>query len=101
MTWNPNLHSISKLGPSKPDLSIVQRACWDVINLVYFEAERGRSPTRLTLELRIMGGSDVLMAPQKGNDHGTASIDVLTVPNAEFKQGVAEIWMALNITLLS
>lgn len=85
--------------PSKPDLSIVQRAWWDVIKLVYREAERGRSPMRLTLELRIMGGSDVLMAPQKGNDHGTASIEVLTVPNAvpeqweEFKQEVAEIWM--------
>ena len=85
--------------PSKPDLSIVQRAWWDVIKLVYREAELGRSPLRLTLELRIMGGSDVLMAPQKGNDHGTASIEVLTVPNAvpeqweEFKQEVAEIWM--------
>ena len=68
------------LDPSKPDLSIVQRAWWDFIKLVSREAERGRFPR--TLELRIMGGSDSLMAPQNGNDHGTANIEVLTVPNA-------------------
>lgn len=50
--------------PSKPDLSIVQRAWWDVIKLIYEEAREGRSPMRLTMELRIMGGSDILMAPQ-------------------------------------
>ena len=86
--------------PSKPDLSIVQRAWWDVIKLVYREAENERSPMRLTLELRIMGGSDMLMAPQYKNDLGTASIEVLTVPNAApeewetFKQEVADIWMS-------
>lgn len=86
--------------PSKPDLSIVQRAWWDVIKLVYREAEASRSPMRLTLEMRIMGGSDMLMAPQYGNPHGTASIEVLTVPNAVpdewevFKQEVADLWMS-------
>lgn len=86
--------------PSKPDLSIVQRAWWDVIKLVYREAKEGRSPMRLALELRIMGGSDVLMAPQYRNDHGTASIEVLTITNAVpeqwevFKQEVADIWMS-------
>jgi len=54
--------------PSKPDFSIVQRAWWDVIKLVYADADKEdpSSPMRLTLELRIMGGSDMLMAPQKG-----------------------------------
>lgn len=86
--------------PSKPDLSIVQRAWWDVIKLVYREAENERSPMRLVLELRIMGGSDMLMAPQYKNDLGTASIEILTVPNAvpeqweAFKQEVADIWMS-------
>lgn len=89
--------------PKKPDLSIVQRAWWDVINLVYREAKDGRSPMRLTLELRIMGGSDMLMAPQYGNDLGTASIEILTIPNAvpeqweAFKQEVADIWMGYEI----
>lgn len=47
-----------------------------------------------------MGGSDMLMAPQYKNEFGTASIEVLTVPNAApeewetFKQEVADIWMS-------
>ena len=88
---------------SKPDLSIVQRAWWDVIKLVYPEAQDGRSPMRLTMELRITGGSDIHMAPQYGNDHGTASIEILTVPNAvpeeweAFKQQVADIWMSYEL----
>lgn len=89
--------------PSKPDLSIVQRAWWDVINLVYRKAKDGKYPMRLTMELRIMGGSDMHMAPQYGNDHGTASIEILTVLNAapedweEFKQEVATIWMSYEV----
>lgn len=89
--------------PMKPDFSIVQRAWWDVIKLVYQEAEDkddSSSPMRLALELRIMGGSDVIMAPQRGNTL-TASIEVLTIPDAvaddewmEFIQKVADIWMS-------
>ncbi|KAL8730152.1 MAG: hypothetical protein Q9166_004235 [cf. Caloplaca sp. 2 TL-2023] len=92
-----------KSDPSKPDLSIVQRAWWDAIKLIYEEAKDGRSPMRFTLELRIMGSSNMIMAPQKGNDHGTASIEVLTVPNAVpeewevFKQKVADIWMGYEV----
>ncbi|KAL8972182.1 MAG: hypothetical protein Q9197_002900 [Variospora fuerteventurae] len=50
-----------------------------------------------------MGGSDMTMAPQRGNDHGTASIEFLTVPNAapeeweEFKQKMADIWMGYEV----
>jgi hypothetical protein len=56
---------------------------------------------RLTLELRIMGGSDLLMAPQHGNQHGTASIEVLSIPDVVadgewegFLQQVVDIWMS-------
>jgi hypothetical protein len=87
--------------PTKPDFTIVQRAWWDVIKLVYAEDESGESPMRLTLELRIMGGSDVVMAPQRGNMLGTASIEVLTAPDAvtdgewfRFCQKVADLWMS-------
>ena len=55
---------------------------------------------RLTLELRIMGGSDMHMAPQHKNDH-TASIEVLTVPDAQndgewqdFMQRLIGKWMS-------
>lgn len=90
--------------PTKPDFSIVQQAWWDVIKLVYQQAESKddpSSPMRLTLELRIMGGSDVIMAPQRGNSLGTASIEVLTIPDAvaddewmDFIQKVTDIWMS-------
>jgi hypothetical protein len=54
---------------TKPDLTFVRKAWWDVINLVY-AAEHNKSPLRLTLELRIMGASNIIMAPQYGNDLG-------------------------------
>ena len=102
----------------KPDFSVVQRAWWDVIDLVYETAGNTASdsflksvfltltrkdkhtPMRLTLELRIMGGSDLIMAPQAGNNL-TASIEVLTVPDAQhdgewesFMQAVCDRWMS-------
>jgi len=87
--------------PSKPDFSIVRRAWWDVINIVYEDAA---SPMRLAMELRIMGGSDILMAPQYGNQHGTASIEVLTIPDAvtdeewqPFMQKVCDTWMGYEV----
>lgn len=89
--------------PSKPDLTVVQRAWWDIINLVYATSDRPEdpsSPMRLALELRIMGGSNVILAPQYGN-LWTASIEVLTIPDTvadgewkEFLQKVADIWMS-------
>lgn len=89
--------------PTKPDFSLAQRAWWDIINLVYQDADKPdpSSPMRLTLEMRIMGGSDVLMAPQRGNEFGTVSIEVLSIPDAvkdaewhDFLQRVADIWMS-------
>ena len=82
----------------KPDWSVVRRAWWDVIELVYSEID---SPLRLCLELRIMRDSDILMAPQRGNGKlGTASIEILTLPDAVtdgewsgFVQKVCDKWM--------
>lgn len=94
----------SKDDPTKPDFSIIQRAWWDVIKLVYEDAETGDDPSsamRVALEMRIMGGSDMLLAPQKGNDLGTLSIEVLTLPDAvaddewqSFAQKVVDLWMS-------
>lgn len=92
--------------PSKPDFSIVQRAWWDIIRLVYKDVDAGSDPSsamRVALEMRIMGGSDVLMAPQKGNDLGTLSIEVLTLPDADtddewqaFAQRAIDLWTGLG-----
>ncbi|KAK7954106.1 hypothetical protein PG996_014992 [Apiospora saccharicola] len=88
--------------PSRGDLTVVKRAWWDAINLVYNDYEKnGTAPMRVTLEMRIMGGSDVLMAPQYGNKWGTASIEVITIPDADkdgewhdFVQRLSDIWMS-------
>src|SRR5205814_8915836 len=86
---------------TKSEFSIDQRAWWDVINLVYEDSE---TSMRLTLELRIMSGSDTIMAPQYGNEHGTASIEVLSIPDSvsddewlPFVQRVADTWMSYEV----
>jgi hypothetical protein len=81
--------------PTRADWSICQRAWWDVIRNVY---ERADAPMRVALEMRIMGGSEITMAPQRGNTFGTCAIEVLTneiTPNrqwARFKQELANLW---------
>jgi hypothetical protein len=81
--------------PTQPDWSICQHAWWDVIAAVYGASD---APMRVTLEMRIMGGSDITMAPQYGNSLGTCSIEVLTTlitPEAEwvsFMQNLANRW---------
>ncbi len=61
--------------PTQPDWSVCQRAWWDAIASVYAAAD---APMRVTLEMRIMGGSNITMAPEYGNSLGTCSIEVLT-----------------------
>jgi hypothetical protein len=86
-----------KTGEEGPDFDVVRKAWWDVIKLVY---EDDDSPMRLTLEMRIMGNSELIMAPQRGNKWGTVSIEVLSildVPQKEwvgFLQKVADLWLS-------
>ena len=81
--------------PTRADWSIAQRAWWDVVRNVY---ERRDAPMRVALEMRIMGGSNITMAPQHGNRFGTCSIEVLTnqaTPAREwtrFMQDIANLW---------
>ncbi len=63
----------------EPDWSICQRAWWDAIVTFYEWAERGKFPMRMPIEMRIMGDSNMTMAPQRGNKFGTCSIEVLTI----------------------
>jgi hypothetical protein len=80
---------------TRADWSVAQRAWWDVIRTVY---ERPDAPMRVALEMRIMGSSNITMAPQHGNRFGTCSIEVLTnqaTPAREwarFMQDVANLW---------
>ncbi|KAB8224392.1 hypothetical protein BDV33DRAFT_199787 [Aspergillus novoparasiticus] len=83
----------------KPDFTIAQHAWWEAIIKAYEHTDK--CPMRLPLELRIMGDSNVLMAPQRGNRLGTASIEVLTLESVTeywdaFAQEVLDKWMALR-----
>ncbi|HJV70260.1 hypothetical protein [Ideonella sp.] len=85
--------------PGQPDWALCQRAWWDAIATVYavFESQ-GIVPMRLTMEMRVMGGSGITMAPQRGNDLGTCSIEVLTTLNtdpgdwAKLMQQITDAW---------
>ena len=67
--------------PSEPDFSVARRAWWDIINLVYNE-KADSTPMRLGMAMRIMGDSNALLAPQRGNSFGTVSIAIMSTVNA-------------------
>ncbi|KAL7266367.1 hypothetical protein RUND412_011088 [Rhizina undulata] len=84
--------------PTKPDWSVVQQAWWDAIAVTYDDST---APMRITLELRIMSSSDIIMAPQTNNTFGTASIEVLTSMAAadegvwdQYVQKIIDKWMS-------
>ena len=80
-----------------PDFTVAQKAWWDAIS-VFYSQSGNEQPMRIALEMRIMGGSKVTLAPQYGNDFGTCAIEVLTAPNTEasswaaYMQQVADKW---------
>jgi hypothetical protein len=43
---------------------------------------------RLAMDMRITGDSDIIMAPQRGNSHGTAAIEIGSVTDAVTE----EVW---------
>jgi hypothetical protein len=81
--------------PTQPDWSVCQRAWWDAIAAVYAAPD---APMRVTLEMRVMGASEMTMAPEYGNSLGTCSIEVLTsliTPTSDwaaFMQDVSDRW---------
>lgn len=87
----------SKQDPTEVDYSTVQRAWWDAILKAYEHSKD--CPQRMPLEIRIMGGSDMIMAPQRGNSLGTAAIEILTLQSAvdiwqPYAQEVLDKWIS-------
>lgn len=72
--------------PNRPDLTAIRKMWYDVINEV--RATQDEFPLRTTMEMRVMGGSDIIMAPQNGNKW-TAAIEILTPPQVK-----EEVWDA-------
>ncbi|KAK0759490.1 hypothetical protein N5P37_007678 [Trichoderma harzianum] len=83
--------------PTARDLNVVRKAWWDAIRECYQATEN--TPQQMPLEMRIMGDSDVIMAPQRGNKLGTCSIEILTLDAARgtwnpYAQRVLNRWMS-------
>ena len=57
------------------DIGIWIKFRWDAIDLIEKSANDKVYACDLALELRIMGGSEITMAAQYGNKHGTLSIE--------------------------
>jgi hypothetical protein len=79
--------------PNEIDYEYVQRAWWDAILQCYRHSKT--APQRMPLEMRIMGGSEIVMAPQRGNRLGTCAIEILTLKSAE------ELWIPYVEEILS
>ncbi|HEV7737135.1 MAG TPA: D-arabinono-1,4-lactone oxidase [Chlamydiales bacterium] len=68
---------------------------WDGISAIYSDKD---APVRVALEMRLTGDSNIILAPQRGNENGTISIEVLTTlitPDKtwqNFNQKIADIW---------
>lgn len=75
----------SKL-PEDRDWKVVQKAWWDGICAMYRDKNFS---ARIALEMRVTGSSDIILAPQRHNDLGTASIEIITnMPAVKNKKGI-------------
>jgi hypothetical protein len=89
-------------GNGKPDWTIVQRAWWAGQDLIKSYEDNGSYPIDFAMEMRLMSGSDIYMAPYYGNVHGTVSIEVVSstlIPNdvwEDFKTSLATVWSKLT-----
>jgi hypothetical protein len=76
-------------------LVLLTSSRWDAITLHY---QRTDAPMRLTLEMRLTGSSEILLAPLLNNTLGTASIEVLTTSATpeeawgSFQQQITDRW---------
>ncbi|KAK9416811.1 hypothetical protein SUNI508_09509 [Seiridium unicorne] len=80
-----------------PDWTYIRRAWWDAIIIAY-EHIRDQ-PQQMPLEMRVMGDSNVIMAPQRDNTFGTCSIEILTLEAEKekwpaYSQRVLDAWMS-------
>ena len=72
---------IPKLPDNTRDWSIASKAWWDIINIYENEQEKNPDSTQslmFVLEMRIIGDSDCFMAPNRGNQNGTVTIEMLS-----------------------
>jgi len=83
-----------------PDLAIVRELWWKAITLIQEKQSHNQYPVKVTLEMRLMGGSNALLAPQKGNKY-TCAIEVLSRQNKdeflEFAEHLVDAWYQISL----
>lgn len=72
----PHLPSHSPSDPLQMDWSAVRAIWWDIVRLIYANVD---APMRLTVGMKVMGDSNLIMAPQRGNKFGTVMIEIWNV----------------------
>ena len=48
-----------------PDWDLVRQAWWDAIDIIQASAKKGNYGCDMTLEMRVMGNSDITLAPYR------------------------------------
>lgn len=74
--------------PTQPDWSYAQRAWWDAITLAQNDPT---GAVRVGIEMRMIGPSTAILAPQQGSEFGFASIEIVTSLSA----GEDNTWIPL------
>jgi hypothetical protein len=82
-------------GSGQPDWALVQAAWWGVHDLVAAYEQSGKFPVDTVIEMRLLGGSDMHLAPYQGNAHGTISIEICSSILVPF-----ELWEEFKVNLL-
>jgi len=81
---------------NEPDLDFVRQLWWIGVNLIEDYKRCDKYPVRIALEMRLMGGSKALLAPQYGNKY-TCAIEVLSLLDnhdefLEFAEKLVNLW---------
>jgi hypothetical protein len=71
----------------EPDLKPVQAIWYDLIKIINDLKSKNQAPISVGIEMRITSGSDIIMAPQHGNDY-TLAIEVLTDMSTPYEEWV-------------
>jgi hypothetical protein len=100
-SMNGHVDSTTTDKTKQVDFTLVQRAWWDAILSCYSAIKT--CPQRMTLEMRIMSSSQVTLAPQRGHDLGSCSIEILTLHDVAdiwqpYAQGVLDKWSSYRDT---
>jgi len=83
----------------KADLTFVRELWWTAVNQIREAKDSGSYPVRVALEMRLMGGSQTLLAGQYGNKY-TCAIEILSfIENVDeflsFTEQLVDSWYQL------